>query len=228
MSIFKRLFDLICAAIGLLLLLPVFIIVGILIRRDGGPAFFRQERVGQNGKLFRIIKFRSMVVNTENQGAKITAGRDSRITRIGRIIRRTKIDELPQLINVFLGHMSIVGPRPEVPLYVAKWSEEDRDIILSVRPGITDYSSLIYSNEQAVLGASENPDKTYIEEVMPSKLFLYRRYVKEQSVWLDLRVIIATILKLVGANVAFLLPEIKKELSKTHSTTSFNHENTKY
>jgi lipopolysaccharide/colanic/teichoic acid biosynthesis glycosyltransferase len=205
----KRMFDLICATIGLLLLLPVFIIVGFIIRKDGRPTFFRQERVGLNGKPFRIFKFRSMVVNAEKQGARITAGRDSRITGIGRVMRKTKIDELPQLINVFLNQMSLVGPRPELPDYVERWSKDDQNIILSIKPGMTDYASLIYSNEQAVLGVSKNPDKTYLEEVMPNKLALYRKYVQEKSVWLDLRIIIATILKLIGVNVSFLLPELK-------------------
>jgi lipopolysaccharide/colanic/teichoic acid biosynthesis glycosyltransferase len=211
----KRMFDLICATIGLLLLLPVFIIVGFIIRKDGRPTFFRQERVGLNGKPFRIFKFRSMVVNAEKQGARITAGRDSRITGIGRVMRKTKIDELPQLINVFLNQMSLVGPRPELPDYVEKWSREDQNIILSIKPGMTDYASLIYSNEQAVLGVSKNPDKTYLEEVMPNKLALYRKYVQEKSVWLDLRIIIATILKLIGVNVSYLLPELKKEIKLT-------------
>jgi lipopolysaccharide/colanic/teichoic acid biosynthesis glycosyltransferase len=150
-----------------------------------------------------------MIDNAEKMGAQITAGHDPRISKIGHLIRKTKIDELPQLINVFLGQMSLVGPRPEIASYVEKWSQKDRDIILSVRPGVTDYASLIYSNEQAVLGASENPDKTYLEEVMPNKLALYRKYVQEQSLWLDLRIIIATVLKLFGVNVSFLLPELK-------------------
>jgi lipopolysaccharide/colanic/teichoic acid biosynthesis glycosyltransferase len=135
---------------------------------------------------------------------------DPRITGIGSIMRKTKIDELPQLINVFLGQMSLVGPRPEVPAYVERWSKEDQNIILSVKPGMTDYASLIYSDEQTVLGASDNPDKVYLEEVLPHKLSLYRKYVQEQSFWLDLRIIIATILKLIGVNTAFLLPEIKQ------------------
>jgi lipopolysaccharide/colanic/teichoic acid biosynthesis glycosyltransferase len=202
MFIFKRIFDLICAAIGLLLLSPVFLIIGIIIRQDGGPAFFRQERVGLNGKTFRIFKFRTMTVNAEQQGTQITAGHDPRITGIGSIMRKTKIDELPQLINVFLGQMSLVGPRPEVPAYVERWSKEDQNIILSVKPGMTDYASLIYSDEQTVLGASDNPDKVYLEEVMPHKLSFYRKYVQEQSFWLDLRIIIATILKLIGVNAA--------------------------
>jgi lipopolysaccharide/colanic/teichoic acid biosynthesis glycosyltransferase len=205
----KRLFDLIRASMGLLLLSPVFLIVGILIRRDGGPAFFRQERVGLNGKPFRIFKFRSMSVNAEQQGAQITAGQDPRVTGIGSLLRKTKIDELPQLINVFLGQMSLVGPRPEVPRYVDKWSRDDRKIILSMKPGITDYASLIYSNEQNILGASDNLHKKYLEEVMPAKLALYKKYIQEQSFWLDLRIIIATNLKLIGVNAAFLLPELK-------------------
>ena len=212
MSIIKRVFDLICATIGLLLLLPTFLMVGLIIRKDGGPAFFRQERVGLHRKNFLIVKFRSMVINAEKQGTKITAGKDPRITEIGRIIRRIKVDELPQLVNVFMSQMSLVGPRPELPSYVARWSREDQNVILSIKPGLTDYASLIYSNEQAVLGASENPDETYLEEVMPNKLALYRKYVREQSLWLDLRIIIVTILKLIGINVLFMLPELRKEI----------------
>jgi len=211
----KRMFDLIFAAIGLLLLLPLFMIIGALIRKDGGPAFFRQERVGRSGKLFRIFKFRSMRLNAEQQGGQITAGRDPRITGIGAFIRKTKIDEMPQLINVLLGQMSIVGPRPEVPQYVEKWSKGDRNIILSVNPGMTDYASLIYSNEQEVLGASGDPHKAYVEEVMPHKLAFYRQYVRERSFWLDLRIILATVLKLVGFNVASLLPELKDFTTET-------------
>jgi lipopolysaccharide/colanic/teichoic acid biosynthesis glycosyltransferase len=223
----KRIFDLTSSVIGLLLLLPVFIIIGVLIRKDGGAAFFRQERVGRNGKPFRIFKFRSMTVDAESQGAQITAGPDPRITRIGAFIRKSKIDELAQLINVFLGQMSIVGPRPEVPRYAEKWQQEDRDIILSVRPGVTDYASFIYSNEQEVLGASDDPGKTYVEEVMPHKLALYRQYVRDRSFWLDLRIILATVLRLVGFNVSLLLPEIEKEILEIQLSDKINHESTK-
>ena len=134
------------------------------------------------------------------------------ITPIGKYLRKFSIDELPQLFNVIAGYMSLVGPRPEVPEYIDKWPKKDQNIILSIKPGMTDFASLIYSDEEALLGASENPDKTYLEEVMPDKLAFYRKYVQEQSIWLDLRIIIATLLKLSGINAAaILLPEIKSE-----------------
>lgn len=211
----KRVFDLFFASLGLLFLSPIFLIVGLLIRKDGGPALFRQERVGQHGKVFRIYKFRSMVPDAERLGAQITYERDSRITRMGRFLRKSKIDEFPQLLNVFLGQISLVGPRPEVPQYVDKWSAQDRDLILSIKPGITDYASLCYSNEQEVLASTQDPEKAYIEKIMPHKLELYRRYAKERNLWLDLRIILATLAKIAGLEISALLPELKEECFKS-------------
>lgn len=197
------------SSLGLLVLSPLFLVIGLAVRKDGGSAFFRQDRVGQNGNIFEIYKFRTMVQNADKLGAQITAGKDARITEIGQFIRKTKIDELPQLLNVFLGHMSLVGPRPEVPKYVAKWEKLNRDVILSVKPGITDYASLVFSNEQELLAESENPEKAYVEEVMPKKLALYCKYVSEMGLWLDFRLIIATLARIFGMNITMLLPELK-------------------
>jgi len=203
----KRIFDLVFSLLGIGALLPLFFVLGFLIRRDGGPAFFTQERVGKDGRTFHFIKFRSMVMHAERLGSQVTASHDPRITGVGRVLRRTKLDELPQLLNVFAGDMSIVGPRPEVPYYVAKWSEEDRRVVLSVKPGITDYATLFYHDEQAVLAKTEDPEKTYLDVVMPHKLEMYRRYVSDRSFGLDLRLVAATLGKMVGRNSSGLATE---------------------
>jgi len=205
----KRLFDSLFVAIGLLFLSPILLLVMLIVKQDGGSSFFLQKRVGHNGQRFKIIKFRTMVVGAEKLGAQITSGIDPRITKTGALLRKLKLDELPQLINVILGQMSLVGPRPEVPKYVEKWPSDDRLKILSVRPGITDYASLIFSDEQKILAESFDPEKSYVEEIMPRKLELYKKYISEQSLWLDFRIIFATLLKIVGGNPDALLPEIK-------------------
>ena len=188
----KRLFDLGAAGLGLLLLSPVLVAIALWIKRDSpGPVFFRQERVGLQGKPFRIYKFRSMRV--DNAGLQITVGEDARITPSGRFIRAYKLDELPQLINVVLGDMSIVGPRPEVPRYVKLYPEAVRTQVLSVRPGITDLASVQYRSESTLLAQSADPERTYIDEVMPAKLALCQRYVQERSFLLDLKIIAMTI-----------------------------------
>jgi lipopolysaccharide/colanic/teichoic acid biosynthesis glycosyltransferase len=197
----KRVFDVVSSLLGLMALIPVFIVLCLLIRRDGGPAFFLGVRVGLCGKPFRIYKFRSMVVDADRLGAQVTASHDPRITGIGAVLRRTKLDELPQLFNVFIGHMSIVGPRPEVPSYVYKWSEEDRRIVLSLKPGITDYATLFYHDEQAVLAKADNPETVYFDVVMPHKLEMYRRYVRERNFGLDLKLVVATLGRIVGLGV---------------------------
>lgn len=190
----KRCFDFLAALFGLLVLSPVFIVVALWIRADSpGPIFFRQERVGRFGETFRIHKFRTMRVDAERAGLQITVGQDNRITKSGEFLRHYKLDELPQLIDVLVGSMSLVGPRPEVPRYVAVYPEDVRKIVLSVRPGITDLASIEYRHENALLGASSNPEKTYIEEVMPAKLALNCQYVKTQSLWLDIRLILKTL-----------------------------------
>jgi len=194
----KRCFDFILSLMGIMVLMPFFIVVAWGVRKDGGPAFFRQQRVGRFGRLFYLYKFRSMVMDADKIGALVTTTHDPRITRIGHFLRKTKMDELPQLINVLTGDISLVGPRPEVPYYVAKWPDSCKEKILSVKPGITDYASLYYNDEQAVLAKSEDPEKTYLEEVMPHKLRMYEQYVKDQTFWLDIRILLATLLKMAG------------------------------
>ena len=184
----KRLFDIAASAIGLLLLAPVLLGIAVWIKRDSpGPVFFRQERIGRHGQPFRIYKFRSM--RQDNAGLQITVGEDARITRSGRFIRAYKLDELPQLINVLRGDMSVVGPRPEVPRYVALYPAEVRAEVLSVRPGITDLASVQYRSESTLLAQSSNPEQTYVDTILPAKLALCRQYVRERSFWLDLRII---------------------------------------
>jgi len=188
----KRLFDILASGLGLLLLLPLLLAVALWIKLDSpGPVFFRQERVGRFGRHFWIHKFRSMRV--DNAGLQITVGADPRITRSGRFLRASKIDELPQLWDVLRGAMSLVGPRPEVPRYVALYPAELRDIVLSVRPGITDPASLQFRHESEVLAQAADPEREYVEVVMPAKLALARRYVEQASLWGDLRLILSTL-----------------------------------
>ena len=188
----KRLFDVAASAAGLLLLAPLLLAIAVWIRLDSpGPVFFRQERVGLRGQPFRIFKFRSM--RPDNAGPQITVGADDRITRSGRFIRAYKLDELPQLLNVLLGDMSIVGPRPEVPRYVALYPATVRDEVLSVRPGMTDWASVQYRSESALLAQSPDPERTYVETVLPAKLALCQQYVRERSLLLDLKIIAMTL-----------------------------------
>jgi lipopolysaccharide/colanic/teichoic acid biosynthesis glycosyltransferase len=190
----KRLFDLCASGTGLLMLLPLFLIISVAIKLDSrGPVFFRQERVGWYGKPFRIHKFRTMVVEAEMHGMQITVGADPRVTRVGAFLRRNKLDELPQLIDVLLGTMSLVGPRPEVPRYVACYPDEVRDLVLSVRPGITDRASIEFKNENEILGNAEDPQKAYIEQVLPIKLNYYLDYAKNRSLVGDIRIIFSTL-----------------------------------
>ena len=190
----KRIFDLVFVVPGLLILMPVFAVVAVWIKIDSnGPIFFRQQRVGKSGHLFSIFKFRTMVVNAESMGAKVTVGKDPRITPSGNFLRKYKLDELPQLINVLAGDMSLVGPRPEVPEYVAYWPIDMYDLILSVPPGITDFASIEFRNENELLGSVDNPVETYVREIMPIKLEYYVRYVKEHSIFLDFWLVLRTI-----------------------------------
>lgn len=195
----KRLFDIILSIIGLLMLSPFFIIIALLIALDSrGGVFYRQVRVGKNGKDFYLFKFRSMRTDADKKGLLITVGgRDSRITRMGYFIRKYKVDELPQLLNVLFGDMSLVGPRPEVRRYVDMYNEEQKKV-LSVKPGITDYASIEYSNENELLGKAADPEKVYIEEIMPAKLELNLKYIDEQGTATDLKIIFKTIAKIVG------------------------------
>ena len=193
----KRVFDLSAAILGLLVLSPLFLVAALAIKLDSrGPVFFRQRRVGRHGVEFRIFKFRSMTVGQDAAAPGITALGDARITRVGGFLRRYKIDELPQLLNVVGGDMSFVGPRPELPKYVAMYPAETRDIVLSVRPGITDYAAIEFRNESALLADAKDPERVYVDRIMPRKLELYVQYVSDQSLWLDLRLIVKTLFAL--------------------------------
>ena len=192
----KRLFDIVSSGIGLLCLAPIFVVMAIWIKLDSrGPVFYRQTRVGRYGRDFRIFKFRSMRVGSD-KGRQITVGeRDPRITRSGYFIRRYKIDELPQLINVFLGDMSVVGPRPEVRKYVDLYSEEQRKVF-QVRPGITDLASIKYLNENELLSQVDDPDTYYIDVIMPDKLAINLEYIRHQSFMGDIKIIFNTLFKI--------------------------------
>ena len=192
----KRLLDMIMSFLGLFSFSPLLLTVSFLIKReDGGPVFYRGLRVGRNGKPFKIFKFRSMVLNAEQIGGPSTSDDDPRITRIGKLIRKYKLDELPQLINVLKGDMSIVGPRPEVQHYVDMYTEEEK-AILTVRPGITDWASIWNPDEGAILAGSADPEKTYMEKIRPEKIRLQMEYVKNRSFLLDLKIVIETIMKI--------------------------------
>lgn len=193
----KRLFDIVASFCGIVILFPLIVIVSILIKLTSkGPVLFKQVRVTKNGRLFKIYKFRTMRENSEGN-KQITVGNDSRITGIGHILRKTKLDELPQLFNVLKGEMSLVGPRPEVPKYVELYTEEQREI-LKVSAGITDYASIYFSNESELLGAAENPEEFYIKKIMPYKIELNKKYIKEIGIVTDIKLIILTILKILG------------------------------
>jgi lipopolysaccharide/colanic/teichoic acid biosynthesis glycosyltransferase len=190
----KRLFDITLSFIGLLVLFPLFVVIAVLIKLNSkGPVFYRGVRVGLRGRLFRMYKFRTMVVDAEKLGGPSTPADDPRITRIGRFLRRRgKLDELPQLINVLEGDMSLVGPRPEVPQYVALYTDEEK-AVLRVRPGLTDYASVWNSNEGEILRGSQDPEKDYMEKIKPEKIRLQLKYVKNHSFWVDLTIILQTL-----------------------------------
>lgn len=189
----KRAMDIAIAGGALLVLWPVFLLIALAIRIDDpGPVFYRQVRVGRGGKTFRIYKFRTMVVDADKKGLAITVGRDNRITRMGAFLRKTKLDELAQLINVLCGEMSFVGPRPEVQKYVDLYTPYQRQVLL-VRPGITDYASIAYRNENDLLAGAQDPERMYIETIMPDKIELNMKYLREISPLADIRLIIGTI-----------------------------------
>lgn len=192
----KRLFDLFASVVGLLLLTPIFVLIALWIKADSpGPVFFRQVRVGFHGAPFRIHKFRTMRVDAEKSG-RLTVGADSRITRSGRFLRKTKIDELPQLIDVMLGKMSLVGPRPEVQEFIDFYSEDVRKKVLSVRPGITDKASIEMVDENIILASYDDARQAYVDIVLPIKQAYYLEYVDSQSFLLDLKLIFLTIVKI--------------------------------
>jgi lipopolysaccharide/colanic/teichoic acid biosynthesis glycosyltransferase len=193
----KRILDVTGSAIGLLLLLPVLAVIAVIIKLDSpGPIFFRQERVGLRGRPFLMIKFRSMVLGAAHTGTALTVRADARITRAGLLLRRSKVDELPQLINVLAGDMSIVGPRPEVPEFMNFYTPNQRAIILSMRPGITDYAAILFRDESSLLDGVRDPIEIYRREIMPAKFAYYERYSHEIGLLNDLRIILATILLL--------------------------------
>ena len=191
--VLKRLMDIVISGSALLVIWPVLLIVAIAIKIDDpGPVFYRQVRVGRGGKTFRIFKFRTMVVDADKKGLAITVGRDNRITRVGALLRKTKLDELAQLINVFTGEMSFVGPRPEVQKYVDMYTPYQRQVLL-VRPGITDYASIAYRNENDMLAGAQDPERMYIDVIMPDKIELNMKYLREISPLADIRLIFGTI-----------------------------------
>jgi lipopolysaccharide/colanic/teichoic acid biosynthesis glycosyltransferase len=192
----KRAFDIAGAVGGLLMAFPLFAVVAILVKLDSpGPILFRQERIGRRFRRFRIYKFRTMALNAERTGGPITCGEDPRITRVGKILRRTKLDELPQLINILNGDMSFVGPRPEVPQYVDLFRHEYA-AILKVRPGLTDLASLKYRDEAKLLGGSADPQEEYVRRILPDKLRLAREYIDQSSLWIDLSLIVKTLMQI--------------------------------
>ena len=194
----KRLFDFLCVVPGIVVLSPLMVLVAAWIKIDSpGPVFFQQSRVGKEGKEFRMYKFRTMVPNAEKIGAKITIGGDPRITRSGRFLRKYKLDELPQLFNVLLGQMSLVGPRPEVPSYVKFYPEAIREKVLSIKPGITDLASLKYRDEGTLLQGVENPAEVYINDILPHKLDYYMQYIDQHTLRLDFKIILQTLISIV-------------------------------
>jgi lipopolysaccharide/colanic/teichoic acid biosynthesis glycosyltransferase len=194
----KRLCDILLASLLLLPLIPLFILLGLTIRLSSpGPIFYRGLRVGRNGTRFRIFKFRTMVMNADKIGVSSTADDDPRITRPGRLLRKYKLDELPQILNVIRGEMSFVGPRPEVPFYVNLFTEEEK-IILNVLPGITDWASLWNSDEGALLAGAKDPERVYLEQIRPEKLRLQLKYVRDHSLLIDFRILIDTARTVLG------------------------------
>lgn len=191
----KRLLDVAASALGLFVLAFPFLVIAAAVRLDSpGPAFFRQERIGKGGRPFRIWKFRTMGVSAPQEGGSLTVGEDSRVTRVGRFLRRYKIDELPQLVNVLLGEMSLVGPRPEVPEYAFLLPGQER--VWSVRPGITDPTSLELRDESDLLAAQRDPESYYLQVLLPRKTEAYLRYIDERSLVYDVRIILSTLWRL--------------------------------
>ncbi|MCB0431135.1 MAG: sugar transferase [Flavobacteriales bacterium] len=193
----KRFFDFICSLILLMVLSPVLLVLAIWVGLDSpGGVFYKQERVGKGGKVFRLLKFRSMRPGSDKKGLLTVGFADNRITGAGRFLRKTKLDELPQLINVLKGDMSLVGPRPEVPRYVAMYNEVQQRV-LDVRPGITDHASIRYFEENELLAQSSDPERTYIEEIMPKKLAINLEYVNHHNLMTDLGILFRTFLRMV-------------------------------
>lgn len=202
----KRLFDMLASGIGLLVLSPLLLVIALAVKLESpGPVFFRQERVGRFGKTFYIHKFRTMVIDAERLGLQITVGADARVTRVGALLRKSKLDELAQLFDVFIGDMSLVGPRPEVPRYVEHYPAAARELVQSVKPGITDWASIKFKDENEILGRSKDPHLAYINEVLPIKIGFYTEYVRSRSFFGDLRIIFATLGALMPVQAAWRL-----------------------
>lgn len=193
----KRLFDIVASFLGLILVSPLLVIISVLVKLDSrGPIFYRGVRSGRLREPFPIFKFRTMVIDAEKLGGPSTPADDPRLTKLGKFLKKYQLDELPQLINVLKGEMSLVGPRPEVKMYIDMMGEKEREEILSVRPGMTDWASLWDFHEGEVLKGSEDPEKTYMEKIRPTKIKLQLKYVKERSFWTDIKIIFKTIMKL--------------------------------
>ena len=193
MRISKRLFDLLFSTLGLIFLMPIFLIIGLLIKiEDGGPVLFIQERVGYRGRVFNIYKFRTMRVGAEKMGLQITVDGDKRITKIGKILRKYKIDELPQLFNVIKGNMSLVGPRPEVPYYVCLYNDKQRKV-LEIMPGITDLASILFKNEGEILSRSQDPEFEYINNIIDQKIQINLAYAEKSNSLKDFMLVIKTV-----------------------------------
>jgi lipopolysaccharide/colanic/teichoic acid biosynthesis glycosyltransferase len=189
----KRVYDIMLASVGLFLFWPVLLLIAVVVRiADGGPVLFRQQRVGLLGTPFSILKFRTMVTNAEQLGSSLTAAGDCRITRVGRFLRRTKLDELPQLWNVLVGDMSFVGPRPEVPRYIACYTAEQRRV-LSLKPGITDLATILYRDEEQLLGNVSNVEQTYLDAILPRKIEINLAYARQACLWEDTKIILRTL-----------------------------------
>jgi len=196
----KRVLDIASAGVGVALLAPLFALLAILVKaEDAGPVFYRQQRVGYRGRPFRMWKFRTMVPDAEARGLPLTVGRDPRLTRIGAWLRGLKLDELPQLFNVLVGDMSLVGPRPEVPRYVRLYSAQERRV-LELVPGITDEASIRYADESTILAAAADPERVYVEEIMREKIRLNLAYAARATFWTDVRVVLATLRRLVSSS----------------------------
>jgi lipopolysaccharide/colanic/teichoic acid biosynthesis glycosyltransferase len=193
----KRFFDILLSFIGLIILFPVLMVIWLSVLLDSkGGGFYSQVRVGKDGVDFHLLKFRTMRTGADKSGLLTVGGRDSRITRVGYYLRKYKFDELPQLVNVLIGDMSLVGPRPEVRKYVEHYTNKQLQV-LQIRPGITDYASIEYVNENELLALSKNPEQTYLEEIMPAKLKLNQQYIDEKSAFKDLKIIFQTMVRII-------------------------------
>jgi lipopolysaccharide/colanic/teichoic acid biosynthesis glycosyltransferase len=201
--VIKRLFDVVAAAGGLVVTAPLFLLIAAAVKLDSpGPVFFRQQRIGKDFRPFQIFKFRTMVQDAPQRGSAITIGDDPRITRVGKLLRRSKLDELPQLLNALRGDMSIVGPRPEVPQYVQMFRDDYAEI-LKVRPGMTDLASVAYADEEALLAQASEPAEVYSREILPRKIELARESIRRSSLFFDLTVIVRTAFSVINLRARF-------------------------